>query len=381
MSFFGNNMNIIFTYLNTFLFKCVRVASEKVPDSVKEFEYQKNIIMLFNKSIVIVSEHQKNIIMLFNKSIAFVIEHQQTMFITFNFIMLTCVFFKFFILYTERCEFLQMKHSFEGYCSLNKIKTTKMEYEFEEKNSLLKSFQSTYTAKQGMHNSIDEMVTHCNKVVENGKKLQKLQEELEEKQSVVFQQKLKDIEAIMINDCYNDSEYLKYDSEEWTMDLLKEKAIQMNIPEIQWGNKTVIGFVIRTVEQLVKIGDIVEPVYPSGYETQEMSDDDEEKPVEFLNGEEGYSDKEEKYSNDPEWIPTQKGNWDLDEEEYEENINDLISVMSSSPLKGKTSYFVETVRSKSLENLIELNGLKWSYSYDLSPGYTLSGCVVPHTSK
>jgi hypothetical protein len=113
-------------------------------------------------------------------------------------------------------------------------------------------------------------------ILEEKKKLKKQQDiicSLYDSKDEIISNKLDSIEEIMISGDYNDPDYLKYDKN-WTMDLLMEKATQMEIPDIKWGSKTALGFVIRTVEQLIKIGDIVKPVYPDGYETEEMVDED-----------------------------------------------------------------------------------------------------------
>jgi hypothetical protein len=88
--------------------------------------------------------------------------------------------------------------------------------------------------------------------------------------AVFLQNKLNDIEEIMTSGEYNDRDYLAYDGEEWTMNLLREKAIQLELPDVHWGSRVTLGYVIRIVEQLTKIGDIIEPVYPDGYETDEI---------------------------------------------------------------------------------------------------------------
>ena len=79
-----------------------------------------------------------------------------------------------------------------------------------------------------------------------------------------FNQKLDDIESILVNGDYNGSE--------WTMELLKKKADELELPKINWKSKSVLAYFIRTTEQLSKIGKIIEPMYQDDYDTEELED-------------------------------------------------------------------------------------------------------------
>jgi hypothetical protein len=131
--------------------------------------------------------------------------------------------------------------------------------------------------------------------------------------------------------------------------------------------------------QQKKTGDIVEPVYPDGHETQEMVEEKDEEVYDSEEEVEEDKEEEEKYGSDPEWVPRKR--WDAsddedDESDYEQEEIDhdlMVTMVNMAQCNGKKSYFFEADKSKSLENLIDLNGLKCSYSYHPTPGYTLSG--------
>jgi hypothetical protein len=104
---------------------------------------------------------------------------------------------------------------------------------------------------------------------------------------------IKNIESIMIDECYNDPDCLKYEEKEWTIKKLKKKAIQMGLPDIKWGSKVAVAFVMRIKDQLVRINEIVEPLYKDGYETQEMKEEYEDKDgYETQEMKEEYEDKD-----------------------------------------------------------------------------------------
>lgn len=83
------------------------------------------------------------------------------------------------------------------------------------------------------------------------------------------------IEEIMVDGAYNDNEYLGYEGDEWDMKKLKEKAKSLNIPNFYFSSKKAYSYIIRIVEQLSRIENIIEPNYPDGYETEEMCNEDD----------------------------------------------------------------------------------------------------------
>lgn len=87
---------------------------------------------------------------------------------------------------------------------------------------------------------------------------------------IAYKKKIKDVEDILIDGDYNDELYLAYDSDDWTMKKLKEKAISMGIPDMNWGSRSSIGNIIRMTEIVQKIDNIIKPTYPDGYDTDEL---------------------------------------------------------------------------------------------------------------
>jgi hypothetical protein len=105
-------------------------------------------------------------------------------------------------------------------------------------------------------------------------------------ETVILKKKLNDIESIMISENYNythTNHTLKYDG--LPMEMLKEISNQLGLPKIQLCSTSTIAFILRTLEQLIMIRNIVEPVYldfyetdfyeTDGNETDEMLDDQE----------------------------------------------------------------------------------------------------------
>ena len=379
MSHFDNNLNIVMSTISAFLVSCVDTLAEKIPESAKDFDYKTNATWAYASATTFMTGFYADVY-------TFVVENHNMLLCIFHLVLFVDFFVRRSRLTSACMSLTKDKANVERERRLHTLARVVNDQKFEEKERLLECFQRNYSTQQKMHISIEAMIAHGTDVVETGKKLQEDQKNLADSQLSVLQKKLKDIEEIMISGSYNDPEYLAYDGEEWTFDLLKEKAIQMELPNVNWGSKATLGFVVRTVEQLKKIGDIVEPVYPDGYETQEMVEEKEEEVYDSEEEDEVEEDKEEeeeeKYGSDPEWVPRKR--WDAsddegdedDESDYEQEQidHDLMATMvNMAQRNGKKSYFFETDKSKSLENLIDLNGLKCSYSYHPTPGYTLSG--------
>jgi hypothetical protein len=108
------------------------------------------------------------------------------------------------------------------------------------------------------------------------------------------------IENIMISGSYNDPDYLSFEGDEWTMTALKNKAAEMKLPKIHWRSRQILAYVLRITEQLYKIGDIIEPVYPDGYTTEELSDYSSDESPQKSNWLDELDEK------DPEWLPKRR---------------------------------------------------------------------------
>ena len=127
-----------------------------------------------------------------------------------------------------------------------------------------------------------------------------------------MEQKNKDIESIIIDWLYNEPKYLAYKGDEWTFTALASKADELGIPPLIWGSKETLSYILHTVEQLIKICDIIELVYPGGCEKECPSS--QEKVGEESEDKED-SEEDENYLDDPEWTPTHTEELDSDEDE------------------------------------------------------------------
>ena len=138
---------------------------------------------------------------------------------------------------------------------------------FNEKKKVWKLFESTYNSKNNITHYVNEIVSNVNNLFESKHRFNTESEQLDKQYNYLLKNKLKN----------NDPDYMSYDGEEWTFERLNKKAIKMGLPDINWGSREVLSYVLRLFEQLLKIGKIVEPIYPDGYETQEMDDEDQDE--------------------------------------------------------------------------------------------------------
>ena len=81
---------------------------------------------------------------------------------------------------------------------------------------------------------------------------------------------LKEIEKVMVDGSYNDPDYLIFSN--MTVNELQNKAKTLKIPDFAWGTKQALAHVLRLTDQLNNMIEIVQPIYPDGYETEDMSD-------------------------------------------------------------------------------------------------------------
>lgn len=137
-------------------------------------------------------------------------------------------------------------------------------FNIKKLNNMKKQFQSpqNYHNTKAIINQLLELKSEFDKISESYSDIKKLQEDRD------------NIEKIMTDITYNDPEYTLYEGKEWNMKKLKEKAKSLNIPDFYFSSKKAYSYIIRTVEQLSKIENIIEPKYQDGYETEEMSDED-----------------------------------------------------------------------------------------------------------
>ena len=380
MSQFGSNLYILLTTLNIFIverFKnIVQVAgkvSEYFTDSVKITRV--NIIINFFKNI----DYKTYACEIVEKTNNFIYHHHNVLLFAF-FVIILDIILERLIVNRERSLFQIEKDRIAYQYILLEKKKSDLEKLFAEKQCLLDNLQANYKAKQDIYQHIETMVRHSNEVTNIGKDILDQQKQIETQQSTLLQKKLKDIELIMIDGSYNDYNYLAYDGPEWTMKRLKKKAAEMKIPEINWANRTALGYVIRLVEQLSRISDIVEPVYPNGYETEDMELDydvdekveEDEDVDEKVEEDEDVDEKvqededvEEKYSSDPDWVPSpyKTKEKDVDSDVFQDW---LINVFYKS--KNLTCFF-ESKKSINIEIMIKINGLKYVFVSQPTSGY------------
>jgi len=126
--------------------------------------------------------------------------------------------------------------------------------------------------KQNINNKFDFRLNrfskHCNEIFKLKSEWDNISQSESEFKNKKLQEDRDDIEEIMIDGLYNDPEYIGYEGEEWDMKKLKQKANSLNIPNFYFSSKKAYAYIIRTVEQLSKIENIIEPEYPDGYQTE-----------------------------------------------------------------------------------------------------------------
>lgn len=202
-------------------------------------------------------------------------------FLTMVFLMLIKWVINYFILSFRIKKLNKMKKQLQSSQYYYDMKTN----EYEKIKNELHYLQTKQTISDNFEFRLNRFREHSDEVF-------KLKSQWDE---VLKNKKLQDlrdnIEEIMIDETYNDPDYLGYEGEEWNMKKLKEKAKSLNIPNFHFSSKKAYAYIIRTVEQLSKIENIIEPNYPDGYETEEMGNDD------------GYETEEMSDDNDPEWVP------------------------------------------------------------------------------
>jgi hypothetical protein len=124
-------------------------------------------------------------------------------------------------------------------------------------NRKLKYYKQKNNNKENFSKEITSMINKCKDVIVIGNEwrhdISFLESEID-----ISKRKLVRIKAIMTDSSYTNEERLLYSSNEWSMKELIEKADKMNLPDMYWGNKSVLGYVIRLAEQLRKINDTVE---------------------------------------------------------------------------------------------------------------------------
>lgn len=264
----------------------------------------------------------------------------------------------------------------------------------EEIQNLNDKLTKYYDSHTKLKTDFDSMVDMCTELSASAETWKASLKDANTSASVILKNKMDNIANILTDGGYNDPAHLSYTGSKWTMNLLKEKAIHLGIPELYWGSRTSLAYVLRAIEQLKRIEKIVEPVYPDGYETEEMhetvddepvlddetSSDEEEHESKYSDDEDDEDEDDDEDENDPDWIPCENNAGDSDDDDSDdiEYARELISCMTKLAETSAKSRFFETTRSKHLEKLIRLNGLECKYSSTPTPGYTVSGFSRVH---
>ena len=373
MSQFGSNLCILWTSLNILIVKSFKIflgTARKVSDYFRDSAKitDMNIMINFFKDL----NYKTYLSEIIEKIRDFVCRHANILLFAFVVIIVDIIIERFLI-NREKRLFQIEKDSIAYQYILLEEKRSDIEKVFAEKQTLLDNLQDNYKTTQDISQHVEKMVGYSNQLIQIANNLLNQHKQIDKQQNIILQKKLKDIELIMIDASYNDADYLAYDGSQWTMERMKKKADDMKIPEIHWGNRTALGYVLRTVEQLSRIGDIVEPVYPDGYETEDMEvafneqneNDDVDEDIERDEVDE--VDEEEKYSSDPDWLPSaDKSPADKDNEKLFDDW--LTGMFYKSSYK---SCFFESERSTNIENTIKMNGLNYFFVSEPTPGYKI----------
>jgi hypothetical protein len=192
------------------------------------------------------------------------------------------------------------------YIILLKIKVSGLLSIISRKN---KQYSKQFSKKYSKNNldNIELVTSVYNTLTSENDRMKEKLDDIEE-----IKQKMDNIEEILVDECYKDAKKLSYTGDVWTMNLLKEKALQIGIPIIDWDNSRLssIAYVIRVSEQIHRISDIVCPKYNEEQETYGMHIDnilDEEgysmESDEYSSESDEYSSESEEYTSDSEWLP------------------------------------------------------------------------------
>ena len=390
MSFFGNNMNIMVGTVLTTFSKYAHALGDTLEEEVPKMAHQ-------------IKYYKDNASVIYTDVSAFVIKHQHMLVFMLHMLLITDTIYRKFNLLSIRADIVNKQNALQNdrvaYMALCDVDKDNQKM----KDELFLELGKRDLSRTLMTSSLQEMKGRCEDLILLGTEWTHFEKSVIDHQDGEAIQKMKNIEEIFVDGCYNDPEYLAYNGDGWTMDLLKDKAIQMGYPDVDRGSRVSLTYVIWVLEQLQRIEEIVKPTYPDGYETQEMDEegdvnemevgeisDDNEMEVKEDSKHDEHSDNEksdgkegwdESYGSDDEWLPEGKesgSDWnesdsgvDSDAEDY---ANDLLATMIlRARNSNRQSYFFNSRRNVALEKLIRANGLNYKYTNIQPTGYTMSG--------
>jgi hypothetical protein len=148
-----------------------------------------------------------------------------------------------------------------------------LKQKIEDLEYQLKSHRTIMQCNSSLKNELQTALSQTKKLVDVIEHFNECQAILLVNERNIFLTKLNQIEKILIDESYNDPKNLAYEGGKWNLQNLNTQANKLNIPNLSW-NQLSYAYVIRKVEQLSQIIDIIKPLYLDGYETQEMDEDD-----------------------------------------------------------------------------------------------------------
>jgi hypothetical protein len=148
-----------------------------------------------------------------------------------------------------------------------------LKQKIEDLEYQLKNHRTIMQCNSSLKNELQTALSQTKKLVDVIEHFNECQAILLVNERNIFLTKLNQIEKILIDESYNDPKNLAYEGGKWNLQNLNTQANKLNIPNLSW-NQLSYAYVIRKVEQLSQIIDIIKPLYLDGYETQEMDEDD-----------------------------------------------------------------------------------------------------------
>ena len=239
--------------------------------------------------------------------------------VNFLIIFTVCIIMYFICSYIEWCQTYTKKIDYLSksfYYKENLI----LKQKIEDLEYQLKSHRTIMQCNNSLKNELQTTLSQNKKLVDVIEHFNECQDILIVNERNIFLTKLNQIEKILIDESYNDPKNLAYEGGKWNLQNLNTQANKLNIPNLSW-NILSYAYVIRKVEQLSQIIDIIKPLYLDGYETQEMDEDEEgdEEEGDEDEGEEGDEEGGDEDEGDEEDGDEEGGDEEDGEEDGEED--------------------------------------------------------------
>jgi hypothetical protein len=190
-----------------------------------------------------------------------------------------------------------------------------LKQKIEDLEYQLKSHRTIMQCNSSLKNELQTALSQTKKLVDVIEHFNDCQAILLVNERNIFLTKLNQIEKILIDESYNDPKNLAYEGGKWNLQNLNTQANKLNIPNLSW-NQLSYAYVIRKVEQLSQIIDIIKPLYLDGYETQEMEDETQEE------NEQNKTEEEDDYEEDEQNKTEEEDDYEEDEQNKTEEEDD-----------------------------------------------------------